>query len=491
MNDEHLHFVTGRLAEGALRRTVAELAEQLGFAYSIDVLPITVAALMTPAWIAKRIDCPASTTRILVPGYCDEEVGPIEQATGKPVERGPRDLRRLPQHFGRAAVPPDYGEHQIEIIAEINHCPRLELDEICRQAKRLAADGADYIDIGCLPGAVWSGLGDAVRAVRDLGLRVSIDSLNPTEIAAGVAAGAELVLSVNSSNRDAALDWGCEVIAIPDDPKSLKELDNTVEHLAKGGVPLRIDPILEPIGFGFAESLGRYLEIRRRYADAEMMMGVGNLTELTEVDSAGVNTLLLGFCEETRIRSVLTTQVIPWAQSSVKECDLGRRLVHHAVENGVPPKHLDAGLVMLRDATVSQPRLAELKELASSVRDHNYRLFATNGADTDSEQQEVHLIGPDLHLHNRDPFRIAQQLQDAGAAGTARPLDPGHAFYLGYELAKASTALTLGKHYEQDEPLDWGFLTTAEESHYLQKRRRAMPSDPSSADVASEGNGED
>ncbi len=63
-------------------------------------------------------------------------------------------------------------------------------------------------------------------------------------------------------------------------------------------MPLRIDPILEPIGFGFAASLGRYLEVRRRYPDAEMMMGIGNLTELTDVDSAGVNVLLLGFCQE-------------------------------------------------------------------------------------------------------------------------------------------------------------------------------------------------
>ena len=45
---EHIHFVTGRLAEHALARVVAQTAATAGFAYSIDVLPITVAALMTP-----------------------------------------------------------------------------------------------------------------------------------------------------------------------------------------------------------------------------------------------------------------------------------------------------------------------------------------------------------------------------------------------------------------------------------------------------------
>jgi hypothetical protein len=48
-------------------------------------------------------------------------------------------------------------------------------------------------------------------------------------------------------------------------------------------------------------------------------------------------------------------------------------------------------------------------------------------------------------------------------------VDPSHAFYLGYELAKASIALTLGKEYRQDEALDWGYLTQAEESHRLRK----------------------
>ena len=97
-------------------------------------------------------------------------------------------------------------------------------------------------------------------------------------------------------------------------------------------MPFRIDPILEPIGFGFAASLGRYLEVRRRYPDAEMMMGVGNLTELTDVDSAGRQRRCSpGFCQELGIRSVLTTEVINWCRSAVREFDLARRLVYHAV----------------------------------------------------------------------------------------------------------------------------------------------------------------
>src|SRR4029079_13528646 len=98
----------------------------------------------------------------------------------------------------------------------------------------------------------------------------------------------------------------------------------TIEFLGANHFRLRIDPVMEPIGFGFAQSLGRYLQVRDRYPDAEMMMGIGNLTELTDADSAAINVVLLGFCEELGIRSVLTTQVINWARSSVRECDLAR-----------------------------------------------------------------------------------------------------------------------------------------------------------------------
>src|SRR5205085_2073864 len=182
--------------------------------------------------------------------------------------------------------------------------------------------------------------------LRGEGLRVSIDSFNPPEVEAAVSAGAELVLSVNSTNRQAARDWGCEVVAVPDVPATLEGLDSTVETLVAAGVPFRVDPILEPVGFGFAASLGRYLEVRRRYPQAEMMMGVGNLTELTDVDSAGINVTLLGFCQEVGVRSVLTTEVINWCRSSVRELDRARRLVHHACTRRVLPKHLDPDLVL-------------------------------------------------------------------------------------------------------------------------------------------------
>jgi dihydropteroate synthase-like protein len=236
-------------------------------------------------------------------------------------------------------------------------------------------------------------------------------------------------------------------------------LDETIDLLAAAGVPLRIDPVLSPIGFGFAESLRGYRETRAKYPDAEMMMGIGNLTELTDADSAGINVVLLGICQELGIRSVLTTQVINWARTAVRECDLARRLVYHAVRHRTLPKHLEPRLVMLRDPEVPQCDAEALERLAAEIRDNNYRILVDDG--------NLHLMSGDGHLVGQDPFAMFQKLLDQNP----KNLDRGHAFYLGYEMAKAATALTLGKDYRQDEALDWGLLTQAEDTHGRVKDR--------------------
>jgi dihydropteroate synthase-like protein len=439
-----LLFVTGTLAEPALRRMLADLAPKAGFTPDVAVLPITVAALMTADWVARHLAVPPGTERVVLPGFCRGDAGEVSAAAGVQAELGPKDLRDLPEHFGHGSgPPPGYGGHDIEILAEINHAPQLPRDELLNLARRYAADGADVIDLGCDPGTTWAGVRDAVKALRDAGLRVSVDSMNVAEIAAAAKAGAELVLSVNATNRAAAADWGIEVVAVPDTPADLGGLDATVEALTKAGVRFRIDPILEPIGFGFAASLGRYLEVRRRYPDAAMLMGTGNLTELTDVDSAGVNVVLAGICEEVGVRSVLTTEVINWCRTCVRELAAARRLVYHAVRERVLPKRLEPGLVMLRDPKVPELGEAALAELAGRIKDRNYRLFAERG--------ELHVINGSMHLRGTDPYALFAEVLRRD-----EKMDPSHAFYLGFELAKAATALTLGKAYTQDQELRWG-----------------------------------
>jgi dihydropteroate synthase-like protein len=449
-------LVTGRLAEPAMRAMAARLKTELSLDYAVEVLPISVAALMHVDWVRRKLTVPEGTERVLLPGWCQGDVTQLSAEFGVPVELGPKDLQDLPEHFSqKKRAPPDLSVYDIEILAEINHAPRMDEAKLIAEAERFRASGADVIDLGCIPGETWSRAGAVTRVLRDRGLRVSIDSFNRAEVEASVASGAELVLSCNSTNIDWAAELSAELVAIPDDPHDLSSLEPTIERLTARGAKFRIDPILEPIGFGFSASLGRYLEARRRWPELPVMMGIGNLTELTEVDSAGVNMLLAGFCQEQRIGSVLTTEVIPWCRTAVREFDIARRIVAHALRTGTLPKHVDPSLVMLRDPKVREQGAAVLKQIAAQLRDPNYRIFAEGGA--------LHIMNRDGHHQGTDPFELFDRLQD---------VDASHAFYLGYELAKAMTALTLGKQYTQDEALNWGFLTRPEESA-LHRRKQS------------------
>ena len=116
--------MTGRLAEFALRQVLDELAPRAGFLAEVAVLPISVAALMTPKWVARHLLVSEDVDRVILPGYCRGDLGPIVEKVGNiPVEPGPEDLRDLPRHFGKAGSQRSgYGDYDIEILAEIKPC---------------------------------------------------------------------------------------------------------------------------------------------------------------------------------------------------------------------------------------------------------------------------------------------------------------------------------------------------------------------------------
>jgi len=439
-------FVTGRLAETGLRETVAELSRELGFRYEIAVPGIQVAALLHVNLLLKRLHVPAGVDRVVLPGWCQGDLMRLQQQFGVLFERGPKDHRELAQHFGLGRKKEVcLNDYSIDIIAEINHATRLPVEDVVAEAKAMTADGADLIDVGCVPGERCRSVGEIVQALRDENLRVSIDSFDRQEVESAVAAGAELILSCNHSNIDWVTDFGVEVVAIPDTPSDTGSLDQVIERLARTNVPFRIDPIIEPIGMGFTASLRRYMDARKKYPEVPLMMGVGNVTELTEVDSAGVNMLLAAVCEELGITSVLTTQVINWCRTSVAEFDAARRLIAHSVRNTVIPKHIDSSLVMLRDAKLKSESEDSLSALAAALTDPNFRIFAT--------PSELHLMNNTGHWHGDGAFEVF-----GSALKVNTGVDSRHAFYLGYELARAEIARFLGKQYTQDEELNWGLL---------------------------------
>ena len=435
---EHILFLTGKLAEKQLRQLLEAMKPD--FDYTVHQLGLTVAALMTADMIRRRLKDTFGADRILVPGRCRGDLESLSRELGIPVERGPDELKDLPAFFGHAGVEPDLSRYDIRIFAEITDAPRMTVEEILEQARWYRDHGADVIDVGCLPDTDFPHLEETFQALRAEGFVTSIDSLNPDDLLRGGRAGADFMLSLHHDTLWIAQEVETVPVIIPQPPTDLATLDMAVARLEQWQKPYILDPILEPIHFGFTASVVRYYEVRRRYPEAEMLMGVGNLTELTHADTVGINALLLGICSELHIHHILATQVSGHARRAVPEADLARRILYHAREHNMLPKHVHPGLMSLHEPKPFPYNFAEIKELASMIRDPSYRIQIT--------EEGIHIFNRDGLHSATDPFELFPKL------GVEQ--DGGHAFYLGVELARAQIAWQLGKRYNQDEMLDWG-----------------------------------
>jgi len=203
--------------------------------------------------------------------------------------------------------------------------------------------------------------------------------------------------------------------------------------------------VIDPIHFGFMTSLTRYAELRNRLPGADILMGTGNLTELTDADSSGVTAMLLGICSELHIRNLLVVQVSPHTRRTIEEHDAARRIMFAARADASLPRDYGAALLQVHGRKPFPNTPGEIAEIARAVTDDNFRI-------------EVAEDG--IHVYNRHGHYIEQDAMALFARlGVER--DGAHAFYLGAELTKAEIAWRLGKRYAQDEPLDWGCAADA------------------------------
>ncbi|KXF77522.1 dihydropteroate synthase [Paramesorhizobium deserti] len=436
---ERLLFLTGHLAHARLQRVLADLG-QTSFSHEIVDIGVKVAALMTEEIIVRRLKQPVAADRVVLPGRFRGNLERLSGFFGVPFERGPDELADLPVYLGRQGKPVDLSQHELRIFAEIVDASMMSVDAIVEQASQLAAAGADVIDLGCLPETPFPHLADAVKALKAHGLAVSVDSANVEELEIGARTGADFLLSLTEETIGLAYDHGAIPILIPANPGDLDSLGCAIDAAQAAGISFIADPVLDPIHFGFAASLGRFLEARRRWPEVEMMMGTGNLTELTDADTSGITAVLSGICSELMIRNVLVVHVSPHTVRTVEEHDIARRIMFAAKRDHALPRGYDAGLLQVHDRKPYPNSKEDIDALAQAVRDANYRI----------------MTAPDgIHIFNKNGHRVAQDAFEL-FPGLDVENDGAHAFYLGAELTKAELAWKLGKRYIQDEPLSWG-----------------------------------
>jgi len=443
---EHILFLTGSLAEKQLRSILEKMQPE--FTYTVHQLGLKVAALMTTDMIERRLTDTFGATKIILPGRCRGDIIALSEKLGIPVERGTEEVKDLPLLFGKKIQIANLDNYSVKIFAEITDAPNLTVPEILNRAAYYRKNGADVIDLGCLPSTPFPHMEEAIAALKQADFLVSLDSLDTTDLLRGGKAGADYLLSLHESTLWIADEVNATPIIIPETHTDLDSLDRAIKIMQAKNRPFIVDPILDPIHFGFTASIVRYHEVRKNHPDVEMMLGVGNITELTHADTAGMNALLMGICSELNINHILATEVSRHAVRAIKEADLARRIMFAAKEHDTLPKHINAGLMALHEPTAFPYSLDEIQELAAQIKDPSYRIqISENG---------VHIFNRDGFHSATDPFELFPKL------GVEN--DGGHAFYLGVELARAEIAQKLGKRFNQDQALDWGCAVDLKES---------------------------
>ncbi|MBC8019731.1 MAG: dihydropteroate synthase [Methyloceanibacter sp.] len=440
---ENILFLTGHLARARLEAVLEAMSGS--FDWKVLDIGVKVAALMTEDIIMRRLPKPVAADKVMLPGRCRADLDRLGERFGVPFLRGPDELKDIPVYFGRARKAADLTKYDIQIFAEIVDASALPVDAIVNRARDYMERGANVIDLGCLPDTPFPHLEEAIAALKDKGYKVSVDSADADELTRGGKAGADFLLSLNESTLHIADQVASTPVLIPKDHGDIASLYRAMDALDAKGRAYLVDPVLDPINFGFMQSLERYAQVRRERPDAEILMGTGNLTELTDADTTGITAVLLGIASELDIRNVLVVQVSPHTRRTIEEHDLARRIMYASRADHDLPKDYSDGLLALHARRPFPQTPDEIAAAAAEVRDKNFRIeIAEDG---------IHVYSRDGHYVAQDAFDLFPKL------GVEN--DGAHAFYLGAELVKAEIAFRLAKRYAQDDPLDWGVAADA------------------------------
>jgi dihydropteroate synthase-like protein len=381
---------------------------------------------------------------------------------------------RFPDVIFSEALPP-------LIIAEIVDAPLYTDEELINKVQYFLDSGADVIDLGCLVNKDSSHrIFELVSLIKSkFNCPVSIDSLNVNEIKQAVTAGADLVLSISLDNladlHDLPKDISLVCIPIENNQKEstingklakLVMLGNRLNVL--GFTKILLDPILDPpIKPGLSESLETYFLMRDALQSVPgsmpkpmIFMGIGNVTELVDSDSQGMNMLLAILAVENNVAGVLTTEYSNKMRGSIKELRNAIDLAYYAKINNQTPINL--GITAFRaKGKQKYSRSNYLSNFQAKIIDTDQR--EEHPIELDKEgffkiyvHYPEHLIIVEFYRYNKEneperiykgknPIQMYKGILKDGIIGSL-----SHAAYIGKELTKAKYALDYGIDYTQD-----------------------------------------
>ncbi|MDQ1262515.1 MAG: hypothetical protein QG575_1696, partial [Euryarchaeota archaeon] len=326
-------LVTGRLAEAQVRAAAGDA--------QVLVADVDVAAFITPELLLGT--APQGYDLILIPGAITADFQEAERALGAKIRLGPKhaaDLKVVLRHLAKEKVELSRtipaclllegnmredaldqvrlleenarspllirgikigGSSRMKVLAEIVDATRCSPAALTKRIRYYEEQGADMIDLGlpldAHPHQVKAAMLTARKATN---LPISLDTIKSELILAGLEAGADLILSLNAANLPqvghAVATAGTPTVIIPG-PGPIP-LEENLKTALQMGLSVIADPILEPPLQGLSPSLQRYLAFRQDHPQIPLFFGAGNVTELLDADTVGVNALLAALASE-------------------------------------------------------------------------------------------------------------------------------------------------------------------------------------------------
>lgn len=298
------------------------------------------------------------------------------------------------------------------------------------------------------------------RAYSVLRKPVGIDTPNIEVACDALSVGLDVYLSFTSKSLRSICGWDKEtaVVVVPESAESsFRDLREAVKLAAESGIEkIIIDPVLSPPMLGLTNSISRYIEAKRVFPDKPLLMGVGNVTELIDADSPGVNALLASIGVELGVEIYLTTEHSPKTRGAVSELRRALDMSLLARERKTPPKDLSINLLMLKDKKKkAPPPPLHIDVFASKTGESKVdpRGFFKIHVDHDKgliivEHYNLGSSSPDIVIAGKEPYKILYEIRERGLVS-----EETHYWYLAIELEKAQIALKTGKEYIQDRDL--------------------------------------
>lgn len=497
-------LLTGRLASRKIREIASEIMKK-HTSLELDVieLPIDVAALISDKYllsILPRIgEKLAGADLIIVPGYSQGDMSIVANAIGKPVIKGPKHLHDIPlfiemilkgvefsplrpaddvlyeirstisrrvleslrdkarndNYFTIGDVP--ISRHYPIVILELYPRSIVDIAEVKR-----SIEYADLVSIGVSINEDPRDYIELVKLVKD-GYRkpVGIDVYDIDQ-ALLIAEYVDMINGVKLDELDRVFAYKERLrykgIVIVDDKLDPNDIKNIVLKLREDGFKkIIVDPVLKPPLTGLIHSLLRIHRFKSIAPDIPVLIGAGNVTEMADVDSIGLNAMLAFIGVELGVEVFLTTEASPKTKGSTFELRRALDMALIAKEYSCTPKDLGIHLLCLKDKrkiTQSYPR-SSMRVLASNVWRYGvdprgfFKIFVDHSSKKIILQHyEYGKTEPVIEIIGDDPGSILKEVIERGLASS-----PDHFFYLGYELAKAEIALILGKNYIQEARL--------------------------------------